>query len=86
MLTIPKTRLFIEKKKGFQVEAESLKNELNDNLHLHIHELRLINVYDVFNVDEKLLENATVSVFSEPVTDDVTVGAQNFAPLHTDVP
>ena len=73
MCTIFKTRLFVEKKKGFQVEAESLKNELNHNLHLHIKELRLINVYDVFNIDETLLEDSITSVFSEPVTDDILV-------------
>jgi len=73
MQIITKTRLFVEKKKGFQVEAESLKNELNNNLHLHIKELRLIVVYDVFNVDEKLLENAMKTVFSEPVTDNIIV-------------
>jgi len=73
MQIIPKTRLFVEKKKGFQVEAESLKNELNNNLHLHIKELRHIVVYDVFNVDEKLLENAMRTVFSEPVTDNIIV-------------
>ena len=74
MPIIPKTRLFVEKKQGFQVEAQSLKNELNSNLHLHIKELRLINVYDLFNMDENLLKNAITTVFSEPVTDDVSVG------------
>ena len=73
MQTVSKTRLFVEKKKGFQVEAESLKNELNSNLNLQIKELRLIVVYDVFNVDEKLLENAMKTVFSEPVTDNIIV-------------
>jgi len=73
MYIIEKIRLFVEKKKGFQVEAESLKNELNTNLHLHIKELRLIVVYDVFNIEKKLLEDAVASVFSEPVTDDVSV-------------
>jgi len=83
MCTISKTRLFVEKKKGFQIEAESLKNELNDNLHLPIKELRLINVYDIFNIDKKLLEKARVSVFSEPVTDHImdevlTLDGRNF--------
>ncbi|MCL2511380.1 MAG: phosphoribosylformylglycinamidine synthase, partial [Bacteroidales bacterium] len=81
MCIISKTRLFVEKKKGFQVEAESLRNELNNNLHLHIKELRLVVVYDVFNIDEKLLENAKTTVFSEPVTDNITVGALHATPL-----
>ncbi|MCL2435348.1 MAG: phosphoribosylformylglycinamidine synthase [Lentimicrobiaceae bacterium] len=89
MQIIPKTRLFIEKKKGFQVEAESLKNELNSNLHLHINELRLIIVYDVFNIDEGLLEKAVTSVFAEPVTDEVSIGTMSpISPLshHANTP
>jgi len=80
MPIIPKTRLFVEKKKGFQVEADSLKNELNYHLHLQINELRLMVVYDIFNMDEQLLEKATTTVFSEPVTDNVSV-VENFRPL-----
>jgi len=81
---IAKTRLFVEKKKGFQIEAESLKNELNENLHLHIEELRLIVVYDVFNMDEKLLEDAMTTVFSEPVTDNITIANRHFNITITD--
>jgi len=79
MNLIPKTRIFVEKKQGFQVEADSLKNELNQNLHLNIASLRLINVYDVFNIDEKLLDNAMTTVFSEPVTDNITIFLKNFS-------
>lgn len=64
-------RLFVEKKAGFQVEAQDLLDDLNHNLELHIQNLRLINVYDVFNIDENLLEKAQKSIFSEPVTDEV---------------
>jgi len=73
MPIISKTRLFVEKKKEFRIEAESLKNELNRNLHLHIRELRFIVVYDVFNIEELLLEKAIQSVFSESVTDNIYV-------------
>jgi phosphoribosylformylglycinamidine synthase len=86
MQIISKTRLFVEKKKGFQVEAESLKNELNSNLHLQINELRIIVVYDVFNIGEQLLESAITSVFSEPVTDSVSAGALRETPLPLSVP
>ncbi|MCL1850484.1 MAG: phosphoribosylformylglycinamidine synthase [Bacteroidetes bacterium] len=82
MYIIPKTRLFVEKKKGFQIEAESLKNELNNNLHLHIKDLRLMVVYDVFNIDEQLLENAMASVFSEPVTDNICHSVLDTESLH----
>ena len=64
-------RIFIEKKRGFQVEADSLKATLNQNFNLNITNLRHLKVYDVFNVDGDLLEKAEDVIFSEPVTDNV---------------
>lgn len=66
-----KIRLFVEKKSDFQVEAQALKNELNHNLHLNLQHLRLINVYDLFEIDAVTLEKAKNTIFSEPVTDHV---------------
>ena len=37
-------RIFVEKYPRFQVEAETLRKELNNNLGLHIGALRLLNV------------------------------------------
>ncbi|MBR3559018.1 MAG: phosphoribosylformylglycinamidine synthase [Bacteroidales bacterium] len=64
-------RIFVEKKTGFQVEAESLKNTLNQNFNLSIRNLRHLKVYDIFNIGEELLQKAEAVVFSEPVTDNV---------------
>ena len=64
-------RIFVEKKPGFQVEAESLKATLNQNFNLNITDLRHLKVYDIFNIEEDLLAKAESVVFSEPVTDDV---------------
>ena len=64
-------RLFVEKKALFQVEAQSLLCDLNTNLNLNIRNLRLINVYDIFRIDSALLDEAKISVFSEPVTDNL---------------
>lgn len=64
-------RIFVEKKPGFQVEAESLKSTLNQNFNLQIQELRHLKVYDIFNIEEELLQKAKAVVFSEPVTDNV---------------
>ena len=49
-------RIFVEKKSMFNVEAVSLKNDLNFNLGLSIKSLRLLNVYDLFNFSKELLE------------------------------
>ncbi|MEG2001666.1 MAG: phosphoribosylformylglycinamidine synthase [Clostridia bacterium] len=67
-----KFRVYVEKKAEFNVEAEMLKKELNENLSLNIADLRLINTYDVFNIQQELLEKAAKSVFGEIVTDVVT--------------
>ena len=65
-------RIFVEKKPGFDVEAISLKDTLNRNFNLQIRNLRLLVVYDIFNVDDTLLQRATVGVLSEPVVDTIT--------------
>lgn len=64
-------RIFVEKKQGFQVEAESLRSTLNQNFNLQIQELRHLKIYDIFNIEEELLQKAKAVVFSEPVTDNV---------------
>jgi len=64
-------RIFVEKKEGFRVEAESLRNELNESLSLNLVGLRFLNVYDLFGFSDELLERCRYSVFGEIVTDDV---------------
>ena len=65
-------RIFVEKYAEFQVEAQSLQRELNENLGLSIASLRLLNVYDLFGFTEELIERCRYSVFGEIVTDCVT--------------
>ena len=77
-------RIYVEKRPAFQVEALSLKNELNENLQLHLQSLRYINVYDLFGFTPELLEQCRYSVFGETVTDTVSdscdlTGAQYLA-------
>lgn len=65
-------RIYVEKKTAFQVEANSLKEELNENLSLNLKNLRLLNVYDLFGFTPELLERSRYTVFGEVVTDYVT--------------
>ena len=65
-------RIFVEKYPEFQVEAGSLKAELNENLQLDLKSLRLLNVYDLFGFTPELLERSRYSVFGEIVTDNVS--------------
>lgn len=65
-------RIFVEKKADFQIKAEALRKELTHNLQLtSLSSLRLVQVYDVFNLEEDLLEQAIKHIFTEQVTDKV---------------
>ncbi len=64
-------RLFIRKQAQFQVEANTLKQRLNSSLNLGIEHLEIINVYDIFDIDDTLLALAKTNVFSEVLTDEV---------------
>lgn len=66
-----KTRIYVEKKENFKVEATSLLNEFNSNLGLNLTSLKLINIYDIFNISEELLKKSLYTVFGEIVTDTV---------------
>ena len=65
-------RIFVEKYSRFEVEADTLRKELNSNLGLNIEKLRFVNVYDLFGFSDELLEKSRYSVFGEVVTDAVT--------------
>ncbi|MBE6213640.1 MAG: phosphoribosylformylglycinamidine synthase [Rikenellaceae bacterium] len=65
-------RVYVEKYPRFQVEADTLRKELNNNLGLKLTNLRLLNVYDLFGFSEELLEKSRYAVFGEVVTDKVS--------------
>ncbi|MGT2750571.1 phosphoribosylformylglycinamidine synthase [Streptococcus orisasini] len=65
-------RIFVEKKANFGVKSESLLKELTHNLQLiSLKSLRIVQVYDVFNLEESLLARAEKHIFSEQVTDRI---------------
>ncbi|WP_170238951.1 phosphoribosylformylglycinamidine synthase [Streptococcus suis] len=65
-------RIFVEKKADFQIKAEVLLKELVHNLQLNsLSSLRLVQVYDVFGLEEGLFEQAVKHIFTEQVTDKV---------------
>ncbi len=66
-------RVYVEKKEGLTAEATSLKNEINNLLMIKsLKELRVINRYDVENIEKDLFDYAKTTVFSEPQLDNVT--------------
>jgi len=65
-------RIYVEKKHGFNVEAQSLKADLKNTLNMdRLEELRIINVYDIENVNMDKLEDIKGLVLSEPNVDMV---------------
>ena len=65
-------RIFVEKKADFQIKSESLVRELQHNLSLStLKSIRIVQVYDVFDLAEDLFASAEKHIFSEQVTDHV---------------
>ncbi|MGT2935007.1 phosphoribosylformylglycinamidine synthase [Streptococcus castoreus] len=66
-------RIFVEKKADFQIKARSLMQELKHHLQLEtLSELRIFQVYDVFNLSKDLMAIAEKHVFAEQVTDTIS--------------
>ena len=64
-------RIYVEKKPGFDGEAQALQNELCSLLGIEqLTGLRLLNRYDVEGIDQALFDQCVSTVFSEPPVDD----------------
>ena len=63
-------RVFVEKKPGLDNDARSLLNDAKTLLGIAgLERVRLLNRYDVENINEELFEYAVRTVFSEPQLD-----------------
>ena len=68
-------RFFVEKKKGFDLDARRLEKQLKEELKINsLKDLRLVNCYDIFNLndDEENIAKIKKMILSEPVTDYIT--------------
>ena len=66
-------RVYVEKREQLANEAKSLKNDIVSLLQIKgLKDLRLLNRYDVENIEKELYEYAVKTVFSEPLLDIVT--------------
>ena len=64
------SRIYVEKKPGFDVEARQLCSELQSTLQIAgLSRVRLINRYDVEGISDELFEQCVPIVFSEPQVD-----------------
>ena len=65
-------RIYVEKKKGLDGEASSLLSDLKSFLGIKgLNAVRVLNRYDVENIEEELFTKCISTVFSEPQLDDV---------------
>ena len=72
MVTNMVTRVFVEKRKGFDVEARHMMADLRQNLGLKaIEDLRILNRYDVSGLSGEEFEAAARTILSEPNVDNV---------------
>ena len=66
-------RIYVEKKQGFDHEAEALTKEVRELLELkEVESVRIINRYDVEDVEKELFDYSVNTVFSEPQMDNAT--------------
>ncbi len=64
------SRVYVEKRPGFDVEAKALLKELREIVGIErLEDLRLINRYDVEGISDELFEQCVPTVFSEPQSD-----------------
>ncbi len=66
-------RIYVEKKTGLDHEAKSLMSDLCGLLGIEgLKDLRVLNRYDVENIENQLFDYAVNTVFSEPQLDNVS--------------
>ena len=80
-------RIFVEKKPGFDIEAQHICAELRDNLGISgLERVRVINRYDMSGVSDETYRQARSTIFAEPNVDNIydetlhiEVGIKHFA-------
>lgn len=65
-------RVYVEKKKGFDLEAKRMKKDLKEFLHIEeVEDVRIINRYDIDGITEAAYKKALNTIFSEPQSDNL---------------
>ncbi len=66
-------RVYVEKKPGLENEAKALESDIRGLLCIEgLEKLRMLNRYDVENIDKKLFDDCIMTVFAEPQLDIVS--------------
>lgn len=64
-------RLFVKKRQGYDRESENLRDLLNLEFNIGAENLDQYVIYDIYNIEEDVLEKAKNTVFSEVMIDEV---------------
>lgn len=64
-------RVFVEKRKEYAVEAQAIRQDIEEQLGIVLEELRIMNRYDVQGVTAEVLKEAVPTILSEPMVDIV---------------
>jgi len=80
-------RIYAEKQKGYDIEAQNLYRDIKENLHVSgLTAVRVINRYDIDGLDQETYDAAKYTIFSEPAIDraydeivPVDAGSYSFA-------
>ncbi|AYD40559.1 phosphoribosylformylglycinamidine synthase [Clostridium fermenticellae] len=65
-------RIFVEKKKGFNVEAQNLLNDLKESLNIsNIQNVRIVNRYDIEGISEEEYKKSINTIFSDKTVDRI---------------
>ena len=67
-----KIRIFIERKKGFEIEKNHLISELIQNFEVQLNSLRYIISYDIFDIETRVIEKSLPYIFYEPNKDTLS--------------
>ena len=63
-------RIYVEKKPGFDVEAQGLFQDMKQNLRLEgLTGVRVLNRYDIDHIQDGIYEQAKYTVFAEAAID-----------------
>ena len=63
-------RIFVQKRKGYDVEAKGILSDLRESLQMsNLEDVIILNRYDVEGISDKVFEEAKSTIFSEPQVD-----------------
>lgn len=66
-----KTRIFIERKKGFSIERHELYQEIRRKFNVNLDSLRYFIIYDIFNLENDALDKTINEILLEKNKDEI---------------